>query len=182
MGSTFRFLAVDDEAESVLAWFRALPDAPEEAPRKGGAAFYFRSLGPLVQGAHGVDLDASPVALFFAPRKARGVLWTAGEVHFRATPLRERFPALAATSRKFGKWLARNELVFSQRAKPSRDWSYYLEGSLQNFDPDIHALPKAVAALERGQYFVADDDDDGDGTLDRVCHALRLRGVQCTKA
>lgn len=178
MGSTFRYLAIDDEAESVPAWFRGLADPPEEFSRERGAAFYFRALGPLVQRADGIDPDASPLVFLFAPRRVRGVLWTAGEVHFRPTPLRERFPSLAATSRKFGKWLAQHELVFSRRARPARDWSYYLEGSLRNFDPDIYALPKAAAALARGQYFVA--DDDGEATLDRVCQALRLRGVQCS--
>ncbi len=55
------------------------------------------------------------------------------------------------------------------------EWAYYLEGSVQNYDPPIHAFPSGLEALRRGQYFVGDDDNEL--VLDRLCAALRLRGL-----
>lgn len=177
MGSTFRFLAIDDEHKALLAWFDALPSPPERFPSPRGMSLYFRSFGSLATTADGIDAGASPVVNVFWPRRQRGALWTAGEVHFLSTPLRARFPQLAAVSRKFGSWLAEHELVFSRRRMPACDRRYFLEGSLQNYDSEIFAFPKAAAALHAGQYFVADDDTDA--MLDRVCQKLRLRGVPC---
>jgi hypothetical protein len=66
--------------------------------------------------------------------------------------------------------------VYSPRPSGPRNWLYYLEGSVRNFDGDIFALPDAMQALARGQYFVA-EEDKGD-RLDKLCKALRLRGVE----
>ena len=45
MGTTYRFLATVDEAWTVLAWFRELPEQPVESVREDGVLFYFRDFG-----------------------------------------------------------------------------------------------------------------------------------------
>ena len=52
---------------------------------------------------------------------------------------------------------------------------YYLAGGIKNIAEQVFVLPSASAALEAGQYFVAHDE----GNLDRICKALRLRGIEC---
>ena len=180
MGTTYRYIAHPHAPNEVIGWFRGLGAPPEEKSSKRGSWLHFRSIGPLVYGADGrIDARRSPVVTLFWPRVRRGVLWTVGEVHFLATPLRQSFPALHRLSVSFKKWLECFDCVFSN--KPGRiinDWAYYLEGSIQNRDPPIYALPGGLEALRSGQYFVADDDTDF--RLDKLCAALRLRGVQCT--
>jgi hypothetical protein len=105
------------------------------------------------------------------------VLWTAGEVHFLATPLRKLYPKLEDVSRRFHKWLTQFDLVFSRRP-PVDEWNYYLEGGIRNEDSDVFALPEAMNALRKGQYFVAEADTPV--RLETLCRALRLRGVDCT--
>jgi hypothetical protein len=68
------------------------------------------------------------------------------------------------------------EICSCERASTPGDWDYYLEGSIRNYDDKVFALPSAMDALRRGQYFVADNDDDF--VLDKVCKSLRLRGVE----
>jgi hypothetical protein len=176
MGSTFRMLALESDHALLLRWFLDLPDAPEIVPaRDRGAALYFRSIGPLAKTPAGVDVKSSPIVSLFAPRQRRGVLWTAAEVHFLATPGR-RFPRLEAVSRALRTWLARHELVFANSVPRTRGWDHGLLGSLQNWDGEIRALPAAMAALRAGQTFVSEGDNDF--VLDKVCHTLRLRGVE----
>jgi len=62
------------------------------------------------------------------------------------------------------------------RSSGAGDWDYYLEGTLKRSDSKIFALPAAFSALQRGQYFVADDDNEF--VLDKLCRSLRLRGVK----
>jgi len=183
MGSTHRFLAIGDESDRVLDWFRSLPNPPQETtPSSRGRWLHFREIGPLAftgsqTGAGEIDPKRSPVVSFFPARRRRGVLWTAGEVHFLATPLKELFPTLDRVSRQFARWLSQFERVFSRRS-PTDDWTYYLEGSILNYDSDVYALPDAAAELRRGQYFVADDDSAT--AVDTLCRTLRLRGVECS--
>ncbi len=59
------------------------------------------------------------------------------------------------------------------------EWSYYLEGSVKNYDPPVFALPSGFRALKAGQYFVAEDDTAT--RLDELCSSLRLRGIHCEK-
>jgi hypothetical protein len=147
---------------------------PVEAPTDYGAVLHFATLGPLVGDPP--DGRLSPVVTLYAPRRRRGVLWTAGEVHFLTANCRERFPALHAVSRRFRSWLRGFECVFEQKPGARGDWNYYLEGSLQNYDSSIYALPSAMDALRRGQYFVGDDDNEL--VLDTICKSLHLRGVE----
>ncbi|ARN22296.1 hypothetical protein A4W93_21655 [Piscinibacter gummiphilus] len=123
-----------------------------------------------------VDAKASPVASIFLPRIRRGALWTVGEVHFLATPLRERFPAVHKISTAFSKWLSTQECVYSNKRKIN-PFSYYLEGSVQNHDPEVFAFESALSALNAGQYFVTEDDTEF--RLDAICKMLGLRGVEC---
>ena len=180
MGTTYRFIADPCEPSEVLAWFRTLPSPPEEIQGNGCLWLFFSKEGPLARaGADGaVDPKQSPVATVFIPRVRRGVLWTVGEVHFLATPLRQRFPGVHKVSSAFGKWLSGHECVFSNQPGFNGEWSYYLQGSVKNFDPPVFALPSGFRALKAGQYFVAEDDTVA--RLDEVCSSLRLRGIHCS--
>ncbi len=175
MGSTYRFLEAPGEPSAVMAWFRALPRPPTEVPTPRGHLLHFRELGPLaLEGGHPVA-QRSPVVNVFLPRVRRGILWTIGEVHFLATPLRQRFPELQRVSLAFKRWLARNECVYEGPHPKVSAWAYYLEGSVRNYDPPIYAFPSGAAALRAGRYFVGDGDNEL--TLDKLCAALRLRGL-----
>ena len=91
------------------------------------------------------------------------------------TPLRSRIPEpRIRTRRQFVKWLGQFDPVYEGRPG---DWDYYLEGSIRNEDSTVYAMPGWMAALERGTYFVADDDNDL--VIDTVCRSLALRGVTC---
>jgi hypothetical protein len=168
MGATFRFLAMPDESQIVLDWFRSLPEEKVEHNAERGLLFYFRQFGPMTK-----DARTSPVVSVFPPRRVRGVLTTVGEVHFLATPT-SQFPKLRSVSTRFRKWLGAYPCVFSHQPNFPGNWDYYLEGSLKNVDTDIFALPEGMAALERGSYFVG----DGDINLDPVCRQLELRDVR----
>ena len=180
MGTVHRFIECPEATSETLSWFRSRSAPPTEASTDRGYTLYFPECGPLIQGADGrIDPAASPVVNVLVPRIRRGALWTVGEVHFLANPLRERFPALNRISREFSRWLAAHECVYSRR-KQRDPFSYYLEGSIRNFDSEIFALASGLRALKEGQYFVADDDTEF--RLDAICKALRLRGVECDDA
>ena len=141
---------------------------------------HFSTIGPLVDRPDGtIEPSESPVVTVFLPRTRRGVLWTVGEVHFLATPLRGRFPELHKISSKFRKWLSVHECVFSSK-KNVHSYDYYLQGSVRNCDSEVFALPCGLEALRNDQYFVADDDTDH--RLQVLCQSLRLRGLQCRDA
>lgn len=174
MGSTFRYLALGDDHNLVLDWFRAVEPAPREMPTERSVVLHFQNLDPH-HGEHtNVDPKRSPIVTLFPPRQRRGVLWTAGEIHFLPTPLREQFPSLHRISRRLATWFSSFPRVF-ERANSPGDWDYYLEGTLRNGEASIFALPAAMIALRNGQYFVS--DDDADFVLDKLCKSLRLRGV-----
>lgn len=173
MGVSYRFLATVEEGSTVLNWFRSLSEAVVESERPDGCVFYFRDFGPLDD-----DAKKSPVVNVFIPVRTRGVLTTIGEVHFLATPL-SKFPGLNKISKKFRNWLEDNPCVFSRRADFVHEWDYFLEGSARNWDPDIFALPEGLAALRRGEYFIAHHDLCG--RLDLVCRKLQLRDVRGIK-
>jgi len=170
MGTTYRFLATVEEASAVLDWFRVLPEQPVERSRADGSLFYFREFGSLDP-----DAKKSPVVNVFLPVQKRGILTTIGEVHFLATPL-SAFPGLNKINKRFREWLEDNPRVYSHHPDFAHEWDYFFEGSAKNWDSDIRALPAGMAALQRGSYFVAGDDNDT--VLDRVCRTLELRGVE----
>jgi hypothetical protein len=180
MGTTYRFISDPSAPQEVAAWFRTLEAPPTEVPTERGATLYFKSAGQLAYKSDGViDPKTSPLASMILPRIRRGVLWTVGEVHFLAAPLRQRFPALHKISSEFSKWLGSHECVYSNKSQ-SNSYNYYLEGSIQNYDPPVFAFPSGIEALRKGQYFVADDDSEF--RLDKLCQSLRLRGVVCSQA
>jgi len=55
---------------------------------------------------------------------------------------------------QFAKWLKQFDLVFARKKDITPEWSYYLEGGIQNFSEKLYALPDAMAALRKGRYFV----------------------------
>jgi hypothetical protein len=180
MGSTFRFLAVGTEADQVLEWFAGISPPPVEERTERGLVLWFDSMGPLSFTHDGfVDPRLSPLVTYFPPTLRRQVLWTAGEVHFAATPLRSRFPELHRIAKRFQKWLSGSERVFRRGAAPG-DWDYFLEGSLKSRDSDIFALPDAAQALRAGQYFIAEEDNAE--IIRKLCGTLRLRGIECGPA
>jgi hypothetical protein len=170
MGTTYRFLATAEEASTILDWFRALPEKPVESVRDDSSVFYFREFGSLDS-----DTKKSPLVNVFLPVRKRGVLTTIGEVHFLATPL-SAFPGLNKINKRFREWLGENPCIYSHRPDFVHEWDYFLEGSSRNWDFDIFALPAGMAALQRGSYFVASDDNEN--VLDLVCRSLELRGVE----
>lgn len=176
MATSYRFLADPQHSSEVMQWFRALNAPPVEAAVDRTLVLYFKECGPLAYDANGaIDAKASPVVTVTAPRVRRGILWTVGEVHFRATPLRKRFPVLHDISSAFSQWLAAHDCVYPS---DSSEIIYYLEGSVRNSDARIFALDSGLEALRAGRYFVADDDTEF--VLDKLCQSIRLRGVRCT--
>ena len=55
--------------------------------------------------------------------------------------------------------------------------AHFLEGSVQNIARQIFALPSGLEALNEGQFFVANSDNEV--VLDGLCKTLRLRGIKC---
>ncbi|MHB9049900.1 MAG: hypothetical protein ACYC35_28615 [Pirellulales bacterium] len=180
MGTTYRFVAAPSEPSEVMAWFRRLDTPPVEAPAAHGVLLYFKEFGRVIYGADGsMDPKASPIATVFLPHAKRGVLWTVGEVHFLATPLRQLFPGLHKISSAFSKWLAGHQCVYSHQSN-TNTFDYYLEGSIRNNDSPVFAFASGLSALTEGRYFVADGDNEH--VLARLCQSLRLRGVECADA
>jgi hypothetical protein len=170
MGATFRYLALPEEEKCVLDWFRQRSVPPVEKAQSGCSIFYFPDAGPLA-----VDNYKSPLVSVYAPVRKRGVLTTIGEVHFLAKPI-SSFPKLRAIQSQFRKWLSSHPCVYSRKPEFQADWNYWLEGSVQNLDSEIFALPLGLEALQAGSYFVAEGDNET--VLERVCRQLRLRGVE----
>jgi hypothetical protein len=180
MGTSYRFIEEPKHPSEVVEWFRALPQPPTEHATAHGCVLYFREMGSLVyDDKKEVDSKKCPVVNLFLPRAKRDVLWTVGEVHFLATPLRGLFPDLYKISSKFSRWLSARERIFT-RTSASNPYDYYLEGSVRSFDCPIFAFDSGLAAIRGGRYFVAEFDDDY--FLEKVCRALWLRGVECGEA
>ena len=180
MSVTHRFIADPAEPSEVMAWFRSLNTPVTEVPTDYGYALHFRDFGPLSYLSDGgIDADASPVVTIVLPQTRRGALWTIGEVHFRAMPLRKRFPLLHKVNSNFSKWLSVLECVYSNQ-RSENPYSYYLEGSAMNRDEAIFAFHSGLEALKRERYFVGHMDNPY--RLDTICKMLRLRGVDCAEA
>lgn len=133
MGSTYRYLAIDDEADAVDRWFRADNASPVVEETERGHVVWFRDFGDLVRSDGDIDAKKSPVVTLFDPRLRRGRLWTVGEVHF--LPTRGRFPELDSVRRRFAGWIGGFEEVYATGIEGP--WDYYLEGSVRNYDTPI---------------------------------------------
>jgi hypothetical protein len=157
-----------------------LPEPPEETATAYGLVLYFRTFGPLAHDEAGaIDVTRSPVVTLVLPSVRREILWTVGEVHFRATLSLEQNKAIQKVGRAFLKWLKEHEQVYSQSVRAENPFAYYLEGSAKNWG-DIFGLPSGMDHLRRGGYVVSYTDNAS--VLERVCRALRLRGVDCGTA
>jgi hypothetical protein len=175
VNTTYRYLAVGDEGAEVRGWFDALEPSPVAVDVERGTWLHFRDAGPVVADAAGhVDIQESPLVSLFSPRRLRGVLWSAGEVHFLTKNLRRRYPGLDRVRRQFETWIRERDLVYDGRPG---DWDHFLEGSIRNLDAPVFAFPGAAAALRDGAYFISDDDNEA--VLDELCRRLALRGVDC---
>ena len=180
MSVTHRFIANPTEPSEVMAWFQSLDTPVTRAATEYGHALHFRDFGPLSYlHTGGIDADTSPVATIVLPQVRRSALWTVGEVHFRATPLRKQFPQLHKISTAFSEWLSSLDCVYSNK-RQENPYAYYLEGSAKNEDAPIFAFPSALKALKKEQYFVGHMDNEF--RLDTICKMLRLRGVDCAEA
>lgn len=178
MGVHYRFISDPREPSPVLDWFRSSDNPPKEVSSDERVVLYFANCGSLTYSADGtIDPKRSPVATLFPPQIKRGALWTVGEVHFLATPLRKQFPELQKVNSAFRKWLSSFECVYSN-LRTNNEFDYYLEGSIRNYDSPVHAFDSGLAALKSGQYFIADDDNDNQ--IDKICRTLSLRGIDCT--
>jgi hypothetical protein len=175
MASTLRYLAVGDEQRAVATWFEHFSPAPVEVAVNGGTLLWFEAFGPVARLPDGrVDPRSSPFVSLVPAKPRRGILWTAGEVHFLSEHARDRFPRFCRARRAFRVWPVQSRLVFDGRPG---EWDYFLEGSIRNDSASLFALPAAMAALRGGAYFVANDDSDLQ--LDVLCRQLALRGVRC---
>ena len=178
MGSTYRFICDPAETSQVSSWFRGLKDPPREVLTDRSTVLLFEGLGPLRRDDDGaVDGKSSPVATLFLPKVRCETLWTVGEVHFLATPLRKLYPDLYRIATAFSKWISDRECVFSNK-RNENPYNYYLEGSVRNYDSPIFVFDSGLSALAKGRYFVSEDDNKV--VLDKLCKQLRLRGVECT--
>jgi hypothetical protein len=121
-----------------------------------------------------LNQDKTPLVFIIKPRIRRGTLWTDSEVVFTPNPLKPQFPALQKINSSFAKWMRGFDLVFSQKNAAQSEWLYYLEGGIQNYDDELFALPKAMAALRSGQYFI--HHGASERQLDLLGKSLRLRG------
>jgi hypothetical protein len=179
MGATYRFIADPSVPSPVVEWFRALPFPPKEIPTDRGMVLYFAQYGSLSYELDGSIIPKqSAVATLFRPRVERGVLWTVGELHFLATPLRERYPELHKVSSAFSRWLQSHVCVYSNKSSEN-EFAYFLEGSIKSYDPPVYAFESGLAELRSGRYFVGDSDNEH--VLSTLCKALRLRGLDCAQ-
>jgi hypothetical protein len=177
MGSTYRFISAPGGTPEVLSWFRELKVPPREVITDRSTVLLFEDLGPLRYAGDGtVDGKSSPVATLFLPTVKRGVLWTVGELHFLATPLRKLYPSLHRIASDFSAWLEDHQCVFSNK-RSENPYNYYLEGSVRNRDAPIFAFDSGLSALSSGRYFVGEADNEA--VLDKLCKQLHLRGIDC---
>ncbi|WP_250656288.1 hypothetical protein [Alkalimarinus coralli] len=179
MGSTYRYLSNKDENKEIFEWFSSY--VVEKMESKGVTHFWFKEIGTLVYSDNEViDQKKSPIVSVYPVKRVRGALLSVGEVHFLPEKMKDSFPELDSINRKFGSWLKKKELVFSNKSSFEGAWNYYLEGSVKNYSQEIYAFPSGLNLLKNGQYFVSDNDTKG--MLETVCKKLALRGVECAES
>ncbi|OBV41279.1 hypothetical protein [Janthinobacterium psychrotolerans] len=175
MAVRYRFLASEQDHHLVIDWFSALGHEMTVQAHPDGIWFYFRAMATqALPDAQQIDQKTTPLVWVSTPRKRQDLLWTDAEVCFTATPLKSQFPQLHRIALAFATWLKQFDLVFSRKDEVAPEWSYYLEGGLQNSGDNLYALPQAMDALRNGRYFVSHGANDT--VVDTVAKALRLRG------
>lgn len=178
MATSYRYVDSPMAPSAVLDWFQCLPYPPTRVQGSNCIWLFFEQEGTLAMNASGeMDPTQSPIVAIIPPRKRRDVLFTVGEVRFLTVSLNRRFPGLQRINSAFSRWLKRFECVYSLQPGSRNDWNYYLEGSVKNYETPIFALPAGLAALQAGQYFIAEADTEF--VIDKVCASLRLRGIDC---
>ncbi|HXE53372.1 MAG TPA: hypothetical protein VN541_10170 [Tepidisphaeraceae bacterium] len=176
MATNHRFLATDADLALVLDWFKNAGSKATYVDRPDAVILHFHNLGPLTSSAEGgIDQARSPLVWIVKPKLVRSCLWTAGEVTFTGTPLATSFPELQKLNRRLSRWFHAFPSIYDDRQAGESKWSYFLEGSIKNWDGPLFALPAAYNALRKGQYFI-DHRDNGE-FVDRISRQLRLRGV-----
>jgi hypothetical protein len=176
MASNHPFLGVGADIDLVLQWFENTGEPFRLDDRLDAIVIHFFGMGPLVETEDRKAVQhQSPLVWIVKPKLIRRCLWTSGEVIFTPTPLKEIFPDLQKMNRRLAKWFQGFPLAYTHKKPNDSEWSYYLEGSLKNWDGKLYALPAAYDSLRQGQYFV--HHGDASGRLDGVCGYLRLRGV-----
>ena len=177
MAVRYHYLALEDDHRLVVDWFASLTHEMVVDDRSDRRLLYFRSMAkdPLPQGGT-INQKTAPFVFIEKPQIRRGTLRTDSEVYFSATPLKAQFPELHKISTGFLKWLRQYDLVFSNEHADQPEWRYYLEGGIQNYASELYALPGAMAALRKGQYFI--HHRDSDGLLSTLSKALALRGYK----
>lgn len=175
MAVRYTYLALEEDHQLVADWFSALSDEVTVSDRSDRLLFYFRAMATQPLPAEDkIDQEKTPLVFIEKPQKKRGTLWTDAEVYFTPTPLKPQFPALQKISQSFAEWLRGFDLVFTQKHALQSEWLYYLEAGIQNYCAELYALPKAMAALRAGQYFV--HHGASHAQLDVLAKSLRLRG------
>ncbi|WP_211471524.1 hypothetical protein [Collimonas humicola] len=171
----YSFLAIDEDYQLVDDWFASLKDETTVNDSIDRTVYYFRMMDtkPLPP-IEMIDQNKTPLVFIVKPQKRRGTLWTDAEVMFTPTPLKQQFPELDNINKSFAKWLKKFDLVFSRKNELEENWNYFLEAGIQNFDGELYALPKVMAALRSGQYFVS--QHAGSQRLETLAKSLRLRG------
>lgn len=176
MATTYYFLSAPSKVD-VLDWFRQQPETGEEHVNDDRTLIFYRQFSALAQNPDGsADPTMSPLVSVFLPKVRRGVLWTVGEVHFLHMT-KAGFPRLDRIRKSFQRWLEEYAIVWDRKQDNLEDYGYYFEGTIKNIADKIYALPDGLSAIEAGQFFAAEGDNEL--VLDRVCKSLRLRGVNC---
>ncbi|WP_144037694.1 hypothetical protein [Sphingopyxis sp. KK2] len=176
MAATYYFLSAPND-HGVLDWFRSQTETAEKHSNEVRVLLHYCQFGALAQNADGsFDPSRSPIVSIFFPKVRRGALWTVGEVHFIYKS--KEFPALERLRKRFQAWINESPAIWERKHDGREAYGYYLDGTVKNIADVVFALPSGLTAYEAGQYFVAESDNEG--VLDRVCGALRLRGIDCS--
>jgi len=175
MVQRFSYLALEDDFKLLTEWFGKVPQEVAVNEHPDRLIYYYRGLARQALTAD-IDQSKSPLVFVMKPQKRRRTLWTDGEVVFTPTPFRRQFPALYRICQSFSDWLRSFDLVFGQTAGSPSAWNYYLEGGIRNSDVELFALPQAMEALRKGQYFVHYRDNHH--RLETIAKTLRLRGYE----
>jgi hypothetical protein len=174
MTERYYYLALEEDQRLVTDWFAALAHAVTVDENADRVLYYFRDMAKEPPASSVLNQSRMPLVFLTKPQKRLGTLWTDAQVLFTPTPFRSQFPHLFKVHKAFGSWLRQFPLVFAQKSGSISDWNYYLEGSIRNYASELYALPNAMKALGKGQYFVHHRDRlTADSQLART---LRLRG------
>jgi hypothetical protein len=125
-------------------------------------------------GRRMINSEFSAVATLCPPYKREGRFWTSGELHFKGSHLKDRFPQLNSLCSKFGRWLAKQQLVYDNTKKERYNpFEYNL--CMCGYVKRIFAFPEAYRILAGGGVMV--DWSANDFVYDKFKRSLELRGV-----